>query len=190
MHWKETNMSDYHTESDPNLLGFNRFYSDVSNFPISISYPRDLSVNLDLYNEKGLAVSFDEGSSWYIAVTRWDNSNDYAFRPFSQGREDIFWYVKQDMEILKSWNKPQYGLTGIEAVKYWIDDNGIVGNPATSVPRARWRNPQGQVGQRVYIQRRVDPHAVVWTITRHPVAESIVPENVFLKLLQSFRFTG
>ena len=183
-------MSNYHTESVPHLPGFNRFYSDVSKFPISICYPSDLHVDLDLYSDHGLAVSFDGDSAWYIAVTRWDVSGDYAFRSFTQGKEDIYGYVKQDMEIFKDMSRSQHPTNGIEAVKYWIDDNGIVGNSGTRVPHARWRNRQGQEGQRVYIQRRVDPRSVVWTITRHPVAESVVPDTAFATVLSSFRFTG
>lgn len=183
-------MSNYHTGSDPYLPGFNRFYSDVSKFPISISYPDDLHVDLDLYSENGLAVSFDGDSAWYVAVTRWDVSDDYAFRLFVQGKEDIYGYVKQDMEFFKDMSRSQHATNGIEAIKYWIDDKGIVGNPGIRVPHAWWRNRQDQEGQRVYIQRRVDPRPVVWTITRHPVAQNLVPDTAFAKVLSSFRFIG
>ena len=174
-------MSNYHIEPDPALPSFNRFFSNTPTFPISISFPQDLKVDFDLLQDRSLAVFF--GYPWQIAVTRWDLAQiSPAYAPFVQGYEDLYWYIKRDMEEMKgTYNE------NLRAVKYWIDkDRGKIGDPETKVPLARWKTRYEQYGEKIYFQRKSDPDSIVWTVLRRPTAG--IPDAAFSAVLRSFRW--
>lgn len=187
---------------DRDLPGFKRFFSNDQRFPLSISYPQNLTAQYSLLEPRGLYAVFGRDTSniysQELAVTRWDFTQEgYTFIRGS----DIYQHIQRDMdEFLGRQHLPHAA-----AIKYWIEWPGerktffkklgrkpehlgpaLIGEEGMEVPRVVYLDPEHRYGERIYFLHPSDQPSVIWTLWRKPFGT--LTDDTFKTILRSVRW--
>jgi hypothetical protein len=188
-------MNDYHIEQNRSMPRYNTFVSHLRAFPFAISFPeRVTAIPVPFAPDRSLCVNFKKPNTQpSVAVTRWVlewNDNFILYNDFLEGREDLVWLAKRNMDDGKG--KPYYPWGQYEFAE---KTGGIFPKPKTSsispalsrVVRVTYQEPDKQrQGQRIFCQRPGDPRNIFWTILLEPDAE--VTDSEFEHMLLSLRW--